>query len=360
MNLRYSNKRVKPILATAMALTLILMCVSCGKKDAENTDGTSATENTVSTDTTATEPTEPTEDPTESESVDQFIDDNFGDYGEDDEYDFKDEVGGKPVIDYGVIDGDGGTQIYDPKDPEAPSVHKPDPKPAEPTEPTEKPTEPTEPYEPTVPSETEGDTEPTEPDTPPVVEPVPPQNIYSMAVAGIGDYIADVKYVCEVVLTDGSVTKYQYKYTVENKQGVYSATYMDKGAKKSTVFDMAAGTMTTDGVSKAAAKSDFYRFCSMVEPLPLGVYYFERSEAGVDFTATMSAENHKALLLNTSPLFTGFDKMEGVQMGKLYFNGHVDAESRYTGSEMAFDIKYNDKTLGDMLFRISIDIDYVY
>ena len=46
-------------------------------------------------------------------------------------------------------------------------------------------------------------------------------------------------------------------------------------------------------------------------------------------------------------------------MGKLYFNGHVNADGVYTGSELAFDMNYTEKSLGVMLFRVSIEVDYV-
>lgn len=351
---------MKKLLAiTALTLVLALSFSACESKQADDDTAESAVSTqTLSTDpdtgvTYSTEPMgtiEPT-DPEEKDEVADFMDEHFGDYGEEGEYEFKEEVGGKPVNEYGVVDEDGEAQIYTPGDPKAPTVHKPDPTPTEdPTEPdpTEDPTEPTD--------------QPTEPDTgsDPEPDPVPPQNAYSDAISAIDDYTADVKYVCEVELSDGSVSKYVYKYRVSKAGDDYSAAYMDKGTEKTTVFSLTEGTMTTEGVSKAATLTDFYRFCSMVEPIPLSLYYYERSEAGTDVSARMNGEDYRALLLNTSPLFTGFDTLEGITMGSLYFNGHIDARGVYTASEAAFDMTLDDSILGLMLFRVSVEVDYVY
>lgn len=376
----------KLIFLTVCLLTVALLVCSCSDSDEKSKESGVSTEETQSGELAPSdnigsfptdEPSEPVLQPTEPQGsndltdpsdepdYDDFIEENFGDHDEDGGYDYKEEVGGKPVTEFGSVDEE-GEEIFtspvtdeepsEPEDPKEPTEPKPtEPKPTEPkpTEPDNKPTEaPTEP-------DTEPSLQPTGPDTTEPTEPVAPKDIYNSAVEAIGDYTADVQYKCEVELSDGSVTKYVYKYRVSKQGQSYSATYMEKGKEKIASFDSTVGIMTVDGKEKYCTLADFYRFCSMVEPLPLKVYFFEHSEAGTDFTSRMSAEEHRDMLLNTSPLFNGFDRMEGVNMGKLYFNGHVNAEGVYTGSEIAFDLDYTEKTLGKMLFRVSVEVDYV-
>ena len=343
---------------TALLLALAVFLHACESKQADDAaDGTERlTDELTETDTGYSDTDEPADsvsptDPDE-DAVDDFIDEYFGDYGDGGEYEFKEEVGGKPVVEYGVVTEDGEPLIYYPDDPKAPTVYTPDPTAAE------DPSEP-EPAEPDTGS-TEPADEPTEPAADSDSEPVAPKDEYSYAVSAIDDYTADVKYVCEVELSDGSVSKYVYKYRVSKTGDDYSATYTDKGAEKTSVFCATEGTMTTDGVSKEATLADFYRFCSMIEPIPLSLYYYERSEAGTDVSAHLNGDSYRSLLLNSSPLFTGFEAYEGITMGSLYFNGHIDAHGVYTASEAAFDMSLEDSILGLMLFRVSVEVDYVY
>ncbi|MBQ8697022.1 MAG: hypothetical protein IJ519_04810, partial [Clostridia bacterium] len=83
MNMRSFNE-IKRILAVTLVLSLAILCIACGQADT-STEGQTpeSVETHTGEGTTAAEPTEPTPtDPTDPEDVDQFINDNFGDYGE--------------------------------------------------------------------------------------------------------------------------------------------------------------------------------------------------------------------------------------------------------------------------------------
>ena len=339
----------------------MLLC-ACGKKanEAESesggTNAPAATQNTTGEVPHTTAPTEPPvigDGGNEEVDVNQFVDQNFN-YTEDDGYEYKEQVGGSEVFEYGVYDEDGNSQSYTPGTPNAPThsgplPSEPDEKPVEPdpkpSEPDEKPVEP--------------DPKPSEPDEKPV-EPDPPTDVYNLAISQIDDYKANVVFMCELELSDGSVSKYKYTYHVEKNGDKYTADYKESGKDKQATFDRASGVMTVDGEERQDGSMEkFYRFCSMVEPFTLKQYFYERSEAGVSVSARPNGNDYRSLLLNVSSLFAGFETMESVKTHKVYYNGFINADGRYTSTDLAYNINLTDQILGEVEIRVAVEVDYV-
>lgn len=368
-----------------LCLALIVGVCACVKN--VETDGSEDTEasSDAATDTSGTaekdEPAAPVKVPESFDSFDTEGSFTVGDTVED-----------EPVIEYGVFRDDADTESYPVQGGDAPKKlqstgggYSPAPSggkedesgeksttPTTSTEPTEatgasdttqtseanKPTETvpaTEATEPTQTTEPTDTAEPTEPgDTP------APRDRYAAALAALGDYTADVKYTCVVTLSDGSSDTYTYTYKVSKSGQGYSAVYKERGTEHTATF--ADGKLTTHTGEKTADLTDFFRFCSMVEPIPLSAYFYESSESAMRVSARLPAQDYRATLLNTSGLLSGFDKMseEKLTMGGLYYRATLDSADTLLSTDFAYDFALEDDILGHMDFDVSVEVDYVW
>lgn len=362
------------LLFLCLALTVgVCACVKDVQTgESDNTEGSSDTVTDTGNAVEKDEPDAPVDVP-----------ESFESFGTDGSFNVSDTVEDEPVIEYGVFGAqesenhisEGGQP---PKKLESTGGGY-SPLPADGSDDGEKPTEgeeltqtsgttqtseanrPTDTDPATETSGTAGGTETTQPTqtTEPDGDRDAPRDRYAAALAALGDYTAEVKYTCVLTLSDGSSDTYTYNYRVSRAGQGYSAVYKDKGVEHTATFD--GSTLTTHNGAKAATATDFFRFCSMVEPIPLSAYFYESSESAMRVSARLPAQDHRVTLLNTSGLLSGFDKKgEELVMGSLYYRATVDSADTLLSTDLAYDFTLEDSILGHLEFDVSVEVDYVW
>ena len=176
------------------------------------------------------------------------------------------------------------------------------------------------------------------------------QNIYAEAIAAVVDgYSASVKLGCTASLSDGSSSVYDYNYAVECRDGVYSSHSTVNGVNIEQSYP---------GTKKS--KAEFLMACSMIEPIELTGYYFEKNASGTLVHAALNGEDLRATLLGSSTLFRGFDKKtpEELKIGRLYISALVSPDGTPECFAYSFSFTVSDNALGDVDFKVDINVTY--
>ena len=242
-------------LLSALLLCALLLSSCAGKSAPTSADGVDTTPDTYSGGGTQspigyTDLTGETEEQTNSADIPDPST-GFSDGG----YTYADSVNGLPTESFGIYrsdteDGNNGGEIPAEKNDRYGDGNY------------NKPTEPD-------PTDDGGDDDilpPREPEEDEITVP-DMQDIYAEAIAAVADgYSASVKLGCTASLSDGSSSVYNYNYTVECRDGVYSSHGTVNGVDIEQSYP---GTKQS--------KAEFLMACSMIEPIELSGYYFGRS-----------------------------------------------------------------------------------
>lgn len=176
------------------------------------------------------------------------------------------------------------------------------------------------------------------------------QDIYAEAIAAAEDgYSASVKLGCTASLSDGSSSVYNYNYTVECRDGVYSSHSTVNGVDIEQSYP---------GTKKS--KAEFLTACSMIEPIELTGYYFEKNASGTLVHAALNGEDLRSTLLGSSTLFRGFDKKtpEELKIGRLYISALISPDGTPECFAYSFSFTVSDNALGDVDFKVDINVTY--
>lgn len=152
---------------------------------------------------------------------------------------------------------------------------------------------------------------------------------------------------------DGRHDAYAYALSFDPARNVYTAADQASGQTK---------TYAPSGQPALTQRADpdflqFCRTCSFVPPLSLKQYYFDTTQEGTVVSTVTDGNDYRQALLAASNLFEGFETYDesSLSLGSLYYTAYIDAGGFLTGTNLQYMLHLNDLEID---ITVMVDIKY--